>query len=321
MQKTITVFGGTGFLGRHIIYALAKTGANIRVATRMPAKAYFLKPAGGAGQVTPFFCDIHDDASVELALEGATHAVNLLGILFEKGRRNTFKKIHVEAAERIARMAKKQNLKLLVHVSSLSASADGTSDYAKTKAEGENKVIHIFPQTAILRPSVVFGSDDDFFNRFAKMAGLIGQLPMIGAGKTKFQPVYVGDVAQAVAHILSSADEGKYYGQIYELGGPRVYTFMEMMELMLRITGQDAGGIELPFWFAKIVGFFCGFLPTPPLTVDQVRVLETDNVLEKNTPGLKDLGVSPTAAEAVLPSYLSQYRQGGRFGMQKPEHL
>lgn len=317
MQKTITIFGGTGFIGRHIVYALAKTGANIRVATRIPGKAYFLRPAGGAGQVTPFFCDIHDDTSVELALDGASHAVNLVGLLHEKSGRNSFKKIHIEAAERIARVARQKNLELLVHFSALGASSDARSVYARTKAAGENKVIHAFAKTVILRPSVVYGPDDHFFNRFARMAVMTGGLPLIGGGKTKFQPVFVGDVAQAVANIIDNPDEDRYYGQIYELGGPRIYTFKELLLLMLSVIRREACLIPLPFSLAKLGGIFANLLPNPPLTPDQVRSLQADNVLEENAPGLKELGVSPTPVEAVLPTYLWQYREGGRFGEEK----
>ncbi len=313
LQKTVTVFGGTGFIGRHIIYALAKTGANIRVATRMPSKAYFLKPAGGAGQVTPFFCDLHDDASVRLALSGATHAIYLPGLLFESGRKGTFRKIHMEAAERVARIANELDLSLLVHVSALGASSKGKSRYSQTKGLGENMALNTFKKTVVLRPSVVFGPEDNFFNRFARMLRVTSFLPVIGGGVTKLQPVFVGDIAKAVTNILSSTEEEKYYGKVYELGGPKVYTLLELIDTMLKITKQDASGLEIPFWLAKFMGFFGNLLPVPPLTADQVRSLEQDNVVEQNSQGLQDLGVTPTSLEAVLPSYLWQYRQGGRF--------
>lgn len=314
--KTITVFGGTGFLGRHIIWQLAKTGARIRVATRSVPRAYFLKPAGDVGQVTPVFCDINSDDSVAAVLKGATHAVNLVGILNEKGK-STFKRIHIEAAERIARAAKNEGLELLVHVSALGVSADAKSAYARTKAEGENKAIHAFPRTVVLRPSVVFGPEDHFFNLFAAMARASSMLPLIGGGKTRFQPVYVGDVAKAVSNILRDPDPEKFDGQIFELGGPRAYTFRELLDLMKKYSKLEASYVTLPYSAAKLLGFFASILPNPPLTVDQVRSLQGDSVIEENSPGLKELGVEPTAVESVLPTYLDKFHPGGRFGEKK----
>lgn len=311
MKKIITVFGGTGFIGRHAVYAMARSGAEIRVATRLPAKAYFLKPAGGAGQIVPVFCDIHDDKSVAAALHGATHAVYLPGLLFESGS-DTFDSIHVQAAERVAKAAKEKNLQLLVHMSSLGASSDAKAKYSRTKMEGENRVLRAFSRTAVLRPSVVFGPEDNFFNRFARMAGLSGHVPVIGSD-TKFQPVYVGDVAQAIANIVASDDPDKYYGRIYELGGPAVFTMRGMMEKMLAATGQKACIVGIPFPIASVMGAVVGMLPCPMLTADQVRALKSDNVAEQNSPGLKELGVTPTPLEGILPTYLWQYRAGGRF--------
>lgn len=313
-DKIITVFGGTGFLGRHIVWRLAKTGARIRVATRAPARAFFLKPAGDVGQITPVFCDINDDAAVAAALDGATHAVNLAGILFEKGK-STFRRIHVEAAERIARAAQEQGLEMLVHVSALGVSESARSKYARTKAEGEKKVLAAFPKSVILRPSVVFGPEDRFFNLFAAMARGSAFLPLIGGGKTRFQPVYAGDIAKAVGHIVESPDPGDFYGKTYELGGPRAYTFRELLDLMQQNAKLRAHYVPLPFSAAKLVGFFASVLSHPPLTVDQVRTLQGgDNVVEPGYPGLAELGVEPTAVETVLPAYLDKYRPGGRFG-------
>jgi NADH dehydrogenase len=314
--KTITVFGGTGFLGRHIIWALAKTGAIIRVATRSPYHAYFLRPAGDVAQVVPVFCDIRNDDSVNQVMKGASHAINLVGILNESGR-NTFYRIHVEAAERIAKAAKANNVELLVHVSALGASNDAPSRYGKSKAQGESKVIHAFPRSVVLRPSVVFGPEDNFFNMFAAMARISPFLPLIGGGRTKFQPVYVGDVAQAVNNILTDPAQEKYFGQIYELGGPRVYSFRELLEAMKGCTRQDVRLAPVPVPVAKLMGFFASILPGKPLTVDQVRSLQKDNVIEAGTPGLKELGVDPTGLDAILPTYLSQYVPGGKFAKKR----
>lgn len=315
-NKTITIFGGTGFLGRHIVWALAKTGATIRIATRSPQHAYFLRPAGTVGQVVPVFCNIRDDASVAAVLKGATHAINLVGILNQSGK-NTFYRLHVEAAERIAKACRANDVALLVHVSALSASLDAPSKYSQSKAQGENKVIHTFPRSVILRPSVIFGPEDTFFNMFASMARFSPMLPLIGGGHTKFQPVYVGDVAKAVRNILEDREAEKYYGQIYEVGGPKTYTFRELMEAMKSCTQQSVFLASVPVPIAKVMGMVGGLLPGKPLTVDNVRTLEKDSIIQPGTPGLKELGVEPTGLEAVLPTYLSHYRPGGKFAQKR----
>lgn len=314
--KTITIFGGTGFLGRHVVWALAKTGATIRIATRSPQHAYFLRPAGTVGQVVPVFCNIRDDASVADVLKGATHAINLVGILNQSGR-NTFYRLHVEAAERIAKACRANDVQLLVHVSALGASLDAPSKYSQSKAQGEHKVIHAFPRSVILRPSVIFGPEDNFFNMFASMARLSPCLPLIGGGHTKFQPVYVGDVAKAVRNILDDAAAEKYYGQIYELGGPRIYTFRKLMESLKECTYQDVFLAPVPVPLAKVMGALAGLLPGQPLTVDNVRSLAKDSVIQPGTPGLKELGVEPTGLEGILPTYLSHYRPGGKFAQKR----
>lgn len=307
-QKHIVIFGGTGFLGRYIVYALAKTGANIRIATRVPARAYFLKPAGNPGQIIPVACDIHDNASVANILQGATHVINLIGILAERGRKCTFQKVHVDTAERIAQMCREKKIKMLVHVSTLGAALDAPSRYGRTKAAGEDKVIHTFHNSVVLRPSLVFGSEDDFFNRFARLARLSPFLPLIGGGRTKFQPVYVGDIAEAVHNIIADGNPEKHFGQIYELGGPNIYTFRELMDIILKETGQSARKISLPTMVAKLVALLCAPLPFAPITVDQVRSLSRDSVLAAHTPGLADLGVDATTLEGILPSYMVRYK-------------
>ncbi len=311
-NSIITVFGGTGFLGRHIIWQLAKTGATIRVATRVPKRALFLKPAGTVGQVIPFFCDINDDASVRTVLAGATHAVNLVSIMNQCGK-NTFQRINVEAAERIARLSDEERLDLLVHVSALGTSADSLSQYARSKAEGEKRARAAFGRTVTLRPGVVFGPEDHFFNRFAAMARIAPALPLIGGGRTKLQPVYVGDVALAVLNIIASPDIEKFDGKVFELANPRAYTFRELMDVMQAETGQARGYVSLPFCLAKIMGGFAGLLPGKPLTVDQVKSLQRDSVATPNAPCLADLGVEATALESILPTYLRQYRTGGAY--------
>jgi len=314
--KVITVFGGTGFLGRHIIWQLAKTGATIRVATRNPHRAYFLRPAGSVGQIVPVGCDINNEKSVATVMQGADFAVNLVGILNEKGR-STFKRVHVEAAERIAQQAKFANVQLLVHFSALGTSANAPSAYGRSKAAGEDAVIHAFSRSVVLRPSVVFGPEDDFFNKFASMARKSPALPLIGGGKTKFQPVYVGDIARAVLNIIADPDTSKYDGHIFELAGPATYSFRQLLQTMTGVTKQDVALVSLPVPVAKLMGVFGALLPKPPLTVDQVRVLASDNIAGEGSAGLKALGVEPTGLESILPSYLSQYWPGGRFAGEK----
>lgn len=304
-NKTITVFGGTGFLGRHVIWQLARTGATIRVPTRLRERAFFLRPAGDVGQVIPMACDINDDASVAWAVSGASHVVNLAGIMKEKGK-STFGRLHAEAAERIARLSREAGAETLVHVSTLGASADAPSQYARSKAEGESRAIHAFSRTVILRPAAIFGPEDKFFNLMARQKCFA--LP--GGGRTKFQPVYVGDVARAVLNVVTAAAPEALHGQIYELAGPGVFTLRELCELTARVTHREACLISLPFSAASALSYF----PGVPLTADQVRYLKSDNVAGAGAQGLAALGVTPTAVESVLPSYLGRYRPGGQFG-------
>lgn len=308
-QKIITVFGGTGFIGRHIVYALARTGAQIRVATRVPQRAYFLRPAGDVGQVVPVACNIHDGASVAQALRGATHAVNLVGALVEKGKNGGFEKLHHHAPKRIAEQAAEANLESFIHISALGASTQSASKYSRTKALGENAVMQAFALSIVLRPSVVFGPEDDFFNRFAAMARISPFLPVVGAGATKFQPVYVGDIARAVKNIIANPCPQKFAGHTYELGGPETLTFRQCLERLQSITGQNATIMPLPVPVAKLAALLSSPLPEPALTLDQIKNLQTDNILSGHYPTLEDLGITPTALNAILPSYLIQYKK------------
>lgn len=312
-QQIITVFGGTGFIGRHVIAALAKNGATVRVATRVPARAYFLRPCGNVGQVVPFACDVNDDASVAQALDGATDVVNLIGILFEKGKKQKFDRLHADFPSRLAKACAQTNINTLVHVSALDSTSDSPAHYGRSKAAGEAAIKNNFPRHVILQPSVVFGPEDNFFNQFARMAQRAPFLPLIAGGKTKFQPVYVGDIAQAVARILTSGDARPYHGKTYALGGPEVLSFKQLLNLMQEMSGLRARYIPLPAPIAKIIGLLGAVLPTPPLTVDQVRSLSRDNIVPKDALTLHDLGLTPTALRGVLPTYLYAYRPGGRF--------
>ncbi|MEP0707617.1 MAG: complex I NDUFA9 subunit family protein [Parvibaculum sp.] len=310
---TVTVFGGSGFLGRHIVHALARRGCRVRVAVRRPNDAMFLRPMGVVGQVEPVQANIRDEASVKAALMGADAVVNLVGIMHESGRQ-TFGAVQAEGAGRIAKAAAEAGIPALVHISAIGADEDSASSYARSKAAGEKAVREAFPGAAIVRPSIVFGPEDDFFNRFAAMARFSPALPLIGGGTTKFQPVYVKDVAEGVMRLLERTGTG---GITYEFGGPEVQTFRELMEETLRTIERKRLLVVLPAALAKLMSYVTQFIPNPPLTPDQVRLLGVDNVVseeavaEKRT--LEGLGVTPTALELVLPTYLHRFRKTGQF--------
>lgn len=307
--KTATGFGGTGFVGTQIVRELAKRDIIVKVATRVPERAYFLKPCGAVGQVVPVQCDYNDEASVAAAVQGSDYVVNCIGVLFEKGAQS-FQKAHIDIPTLIAKAVKKAEVKSFVHISAL-ACERGTSKYAQSKAEGEKAVLSKFPKAVILRPSIIFGEGDDFFNMFAGMASVLPVLPLIGGGETKFQPVYVGDVADAAISALNSEDA---QGQIYELGGPETLSFEDVYKKIFEYTGQNPILASLPYGVAKFKAFFLEILPKPLLTRDQVESLKTDNVVNEGAQGLRDLGVVPTALDIILPNYLVRYRRGGRFG-------
>ncbi|MBI1207907.1 MAG: sugar nucleotide-binding protein [Azospirillum sp.] len=308
-NKIVTVFGGSGLIGRHLMGRLARTGALIRVASRHPSRAGFLKTAGSVGQIVPVVVDLTDDGSVARAVDGASQVINLVGILYESGR-STFQTVQAEAPGRIARAAKAVGAERLVHISAIGADPGSSAVYARTKAAGELAVRTEFPNATILRPSIVFGPDDNFFNQFAWMAKMAPALPLIGGGHTRFQPVYVGDVADA---IMAALREPAAASRTYELGGPRVYTFKELMELLLAEIGRKRLLVPVPWSVAMLKAMVLEKLPHPLLTRDQVELLKTDNVVGRDALGLKDLGVSPTTAELILPTYLSRFRPGGGY--------
>ncbi|MBO6560439.1 MAG: complex I NDUFA9 subunit family protein [Nisaea sp.] len=308
--KQITIFGGSGFIGRNIVRELAQKGARIAVACRDVEAAKFLKVQGVVGQVTPVHVDVTEGLSaIAPAVEGADMVINLCGILFESGR-NRFDAVQGTAPGLIASAAAKAGAGKFLHVSAIGADANSASRYARSKAAGEDAVRAAFPSATILRPSVVFGPDDDFFNRFGAMAESFPFLPLIGGGTTKFQPVYVDDVADAALKALAT-DEAA--GKTYELGGPKIYTFRELMEMVNAQTGRARRLVDIPFWAASIEAAFLEWLPTPPLTRDQVTLLKSDNVVSEGALTLTDLGVTPTACEAILPTYLDRFRTGGRY--------
>jgi uncharacterized protein YbjT (DUF2867 family) len=302
----VTVFGGSGFLGRHTVRALARAGWRIKVASRHPNRAFFLRPLGTVGQIDFVKCDITDTESVARAMLGAQAVINLTGILFEKGQ--NFEDVQAQGAANIADCAARAGVGALVHVSAIGADLESDSAYAVTKAEGELNVRTAFPKAVILRPSIVFGPEDGFFNKFAEMARFAPALPLVGGGHTRFQPVFVGDVAQAIVAALSRQD-----GRTYELGGPSTYSFKDLLQLILRETGRNRALMPLPFGLASLAAAFLQLLPNPLLTVDQVRLLKRDNVVSPTAAGLSDLGITPTSVEAIVPSYLWRYRAKGEY--------
>ena len=309
MASLVTVFGGSGFAGRNVVRALAKAGYRIRVAVRYPNLAQYLPPSGAVGQIQLLKCNVLDQDAVTRACEGADAVVNLVGILYPAGGQG-FEDVHVAAAGHIAMAAKACGAKTLVHLSSLGVAVDSESSYASTKAEGERVLREEFADTTILRSSLMAGPDDDFFNKFANLARFLPFLPLIGGGHTKFQPVFVGDVAAAITATL---DSQAARGHIFELGGPSVYSFKELLQLILREIGRKRLLVPLPFALATLKAAFLQLLPNPLLTIDQVRLLKKDNVVGPTAAGLADLGITPTSVEAVVPSYLWRYRAKGEY--------
>ena len=323
-MKQVTVFGGSGFIGRHLVSRLAAKGIVVRVAVRDVVAANFVKPMGDVGQITPVRANILDEADVAAAVEGSDAVFNLVGILFNRGRQR-FDAIHKDGAGRVARLSREAGVGRLLHMSALGASMTSQSRYAWSKAAGEEAVREAFDGATIVRPSVVFGPDDDFFNLFAALARLSpvlpvfgcpmpsirgGQIDIYGDGGTKFQPVYAGDVADAMVACLKDSDTA---GGIYELGGPTVYSFKQIMELVLSATDRKCLLAPVPFWVASVEALFLELMPKPLLTRDQVILLKTDNVVSGSTPTFETLGIAPTAAEVIVPSYLDRFRRGGRF--------
>ncbi len=317
-RALVTIYGGSGFLGRHVVRAIARTGARMRIAVRRPELAGHLQPLGGVGQIVPVQANVRFPDSLLAAAEDADAVINLVGILFATGKQ-TFKTVQDEGARNVAEAAKAAGARTLVHVSAIGADPHSSSIYARTKAAGEAAVTETFPGAVIFRPSVVFGPEDEFFNRFAALARISPVLPLIGGGHTKFQPVFVGDVAQAIVAAL----EGRTNENApYELGGPQIMTMREVMERVLAYTMRSRPLVPVPFWLAKLQGAFLQWLPKPPLTVDQVRLLQTDNVVSDAAINagrtLEGLGIEPVAVASVVPDYLEQFRPRGQFSVYRP---
>lgn len=315
MSKLVTIYGGAGFVGRYVAQRMAKAGWRVRVAVRRPNEALFVKPYGVTGQVEPVLCNIRDDASVAAAMSGADAVVNCVGIDNEVGK-NTFDNVHAEGAERIARIAAETGVGRLVHLSAIGVDADSNWDYARSKAAGEAAVLMHMPDAIILRPSVVFGTEDKFFNFFANLTRLGPILPIVG-GKTLFQPVYVEDVARAAAAgVVGEAAPG-----VYELGGPDVVSLRDLMAEMLDEIRRRRLVLNMPFWVARLMAFgfdmmqvmSLGLITNAVLTRDQVRGLAHDANVSDGAKGLADLGIVPVPLGAVLPDYLWRFRPSGQY--------
>lgn len=312
--KLVTVCGGSGFVGRHVVRALARRGYSIRVAVRRPDLAGHLQPLGGVGQIVAVQANLRNRDSVDRAVRGADHVINCVGILFESGR-NKFDSVQAFGARAVAEAARAQGAGL-THISAIGADPDSDSDYARTKGYAELAVAEVMPDARIMRPSIIFGPEDGFFNKFAGMARLAPALPLVGGGETKFQPVYVGDVAEAVAR---SVDGTLVPGAIYELGGPRVMTFRQCLEEMLETIHRKRPLVTLPWGVASLMGKITSLIPfiDPPLTADQVKLLKSDNVVSdeatRENRTLAGIGIRQTTVEAILPTYLGRFRPHGQY--------
>ncbi|NRP71992.1 hypothetical protein ILFOPFJJ_02886 [Ensifer psoraleae] len=314
LPPLVTIFGGSGFVGRHVVRALAKRGYRIRVAVRRPDLAGHLQPLGNVGQISFVQANLRYRKSVDRAVEGADHVINCVGVLFESGR-NTFDAVQDFGARAVAEAARAAGA-TLTHISAIGADAKSESSYARTKGRAEAAILETVPDAIILRPSIIFGPEDGFFNKFAEMARLSPVLPLVGGGHTKFQPVYVTDVAEAVARAVDGKIEK---GKIYELGGPQVLSFRDCLELMLKTIDRKRHLVSIPFSIASLLGSVASLVPfiTPPLTADQVVLLKSDNVVSAQAEAegrtLAGIGIKPTMLDSILPSYLVRYRPHGQY--------
>ncbi len=316
-EKIVTLIGGSGFIGRHIVRALAKRGYRIRVACRRPDLAGHVQPLGTPGQIMPVQANVRFPASLAAVCDGATAVVNLTGVLASRGSQS-FDAIHVFGAEATAKAAKAAQAQVFIQMSALGADEESASDYGRTKAAGETKAKAAFPGAIVLRPSIVFGPEDNFFNQFAGMSRLAPALPLIGGGHTKFTPLFVGDLAEAVARLI---DTGEASGKTFELGGPEVFSFKQLMEFTLETIGRKRLLVPVPWPIAKVMGSVMGLLPFAPLTADQVELLKTDNVVSgaatREGRDLAGLGITGHSIQGIVPSYLYRYRKAGQFTVPK----
>jgi len=313
MQKLsgeiVTIFGGTGFLGRHVVRKLAARGARVRVVTRAPESAYRLKVSGDEGQIVPIACDYDDEESVAAVVRSSDVIVNCLGILFEKGKRHTFQRVHVELPSLLAQLCMDEGVKRLVHVSALGCNI-GISRYARSKLEGEKVVSSHFPKASIIRPAVMFGADDDFFSMLAEILRYIPFTPLIGDGKVKFQPVYVGDVAGAIVKALDLSTD-KYMGNTYQLGGPETMDFRGVYDFIYKHTKRERKLVTIPYKLAKYLAWFLEFSPRPILTRDQVNSLKNESIVMEGSSDFRSFGIISKSVHLVVPDCVERFREGG----------
>ena len=309
-QKIIAIFGAGGFLGKHLMRQLTKLDYRIKVATRSPYLKGYLKPLGNPGQIELFKTNIFNSEDIKQVLKNCDQVINLVGILYET-RKQKFNHIHSQFPDLLSNLCSESGIKNLVHVSALGVRERHASQYMQSKIQGENNIQNNFKPSVILRPSVVFGPEDKFFNTFASIAQFSPVLPLIGGGKTKFAPIYVGDVAKAIVKALELNNSEP---KIYELGGPENYSFKQLMEILLAEIKKKRFLVTIPFGFAKFQSYFLQMMPNPLLTSDQVELLKYNNVVSGDYPTLKDLGITGTIIQSILPKYIYRFRAGGQFG-------
>ena len=308
-QKIATIFGASGFIGRHLIRSLTEKDFRIIAATRSPYLYGYLKPLGNPGQIDLEKVNLFEEENLRTLIKNSDVVINLVGILYEN-KKQKFEDIHVKFPALLTKLCNEQNIKKLVHISALGINETANSQYMQSKLKGEKNILNNFNRSVILRPSIIFGPEDKFFNQFAALAEFFPALPLIGGGLTYFQPIYVGDVVKSIVTILEKEEINK---NIYELGGPQTFTFKELMEILLKQIKKKRFLVPIPFSFAKFLAKILQLLPKPMLTTDQVEMLKFDNVVTNNYPALKDLKINPKSIDSILPSYIWRFRKGGQF--------
>ena len=308
-QKIATIFGASGFIGRHLIRSLTEKDFRIIAATRSPYLYGYLKPLGNPGQIDLEKVNLFEEENLRTLIKNSDVVINLVGILYEN-KKQKFENIHVKFPSLLTKLCNEQNIKKLVHISALGINETANSQYMQSKLKGEKNILNNFNRSVILRPSIIFGPEDKFFNQFAALAEFFPALPLIGGGLTYFQPIYVGDVVKSIVTILEKEEINK---NIYELGGPQTFTFKELMEILLKQIKKKRFLVPIPFSFAKFQAKILQLLPKPLLTTDQVEMLKYDNIVTNKYPTLKDLKISPKTLESVLPDYIWRFRKGGQF--------
>ncbi len=299
-HKIVTIFGGSGFLGRYVVKQLSDAGYRIKIVSLNPYQGRYLKPAGTTGQINIVYGNIRNVQSVKANVKGSDIVINLVGILHSRGKKG-FSSTHARGAEYLAKACAEEGVERLVHVSALGIDKPSGSRYARSKLNGEKAILNAYSNATILRPSIIFGQEDNFFNKFAFMTRYLPFLPLIGGGKTLFQPIYVDDVATAIIRCLQSPAT---QGHIYELGGPTIYSFKQLMQLVLRYTGKKRLLLPIPYVFASLISVLMSVMSQPPLSHDQVKLLKVNNIVSSDMPGLKDLGIEPKPLEAIVPYYI-----------------